>query len=85
MCHVSSFTPPRHTREGPAKSVALAAKTLVRPFPAPSPARMMRPMEDIVFIGIALAFFAVCVAYVRGLDRIVRGAEEAEAAQEVAA
>jgi hypothetical protein len=42
-----------------------------------------RDMEDIVFIGIALVFFAVCVAYIRGLDRLVRGAEEAEAAQDV--
>jgi hypothetical protein len=41
-------------------------------------------MEDIVFIGIALVFFAVCVAYIRGLDRLVRGAEEAEAVQDVA-
>jgi hypothetical protein len=40
-------------------------------------------MEDIVFIAVVLAFFAVCVAYVRGLDRIVRVTEEAEAAQEV--
>jgi hypothetical protein len=40
-------------------------------------------MEDIVFIAIALAFFAVCVAYTRGLDRLVRGSEEAEAAQDV--
>ncbi len=39
-------------------------------------------MEDVVFIGIALAFFAVCIVYVRGLDRIVRTGEEAEAAQE---
>ena len=35
-------------------------------------------MADIVFVAITLAFFAVCVAYVRGLDRIVRTAEEAE-------
>jgi hypothetical protein len=40
-------------------------------------------MEDIVFIGIALVFFAVCAAYIRGLDRLVRGAEEAEAVQDV--
>ena len=43
-------------------------------------------MADIVFIAVTLAFFAVCVAYVRGLDRLVRGAggargdHEAEAA-----
>ncbi|MGE0795807.1 MAG: hypothetical protein AB7H43_14565 [Acidimicrobiia bacterium] len=42
-------------------------------------------MGDIVFIAVALAFFAVCVAYVRGLDRIVRSSEEAEAANEVTA
>jgi len=35
-------------------------------------------MADIVFIVAGLAFFAICVAYVRGLDRIVRGAEAAE-------
>jgi hypothetical protein len=42
-------------------------------------------MEDVIFVGIALAFFAVCVAYTRGLDRLVRGSEEAEAAQDVRA
>jgi hypothetical protein len=36
-------------------------------------------MQDILFIGIVLAFFALCVAYVRGLDRLVRSTEEAEA------
>jgi hypothetical protein len=35
-------------------------------------------MADIAFIGGTLAFFGLCVAYVRGLDRIVRAAEEAE-------
>jgi hypothetical protein len=40
-------------------------------------------MEDIVFIAIVVAFFAVCVAYIRGLDRIVRSSEEADAAHEV--
>jgi hypothetical protein len=40
-------------------------------------------MSDIVFIVVVLAFFALCVAYVRGLDRIVRASEEAETAQEV--
>jgi hypothetical protein len=43
----------------------------------------MVAMEDIVFIGIAVVFFAICVAYVRGLDRLVRGSEKAEAAQDV--
>jgi hypothetical protein len=28
-------------------------------------------MEDIAYIGIAIAFFGVAAAYVRGLDRIV--------------
>jgi hypothetical protein len=42
-----------------------------------------RDMADIVFIAVAVAFFAVCVAYVRGLDRIVRASEEAEAVHEV--
>jgi hypothetical protein len=40
-------------------------------------------MGDIVFVALALAFFALSVAYVRGLDRIVRSSEEAEAAHEV--
>ena len=40
-------------------------------------------MADVVFIAVTVAFFAICVAYVRGLDRIVRSAEDAESAQEV--
>jgi hypothetical protein len=39
-------------------------------------------MADIVFIGVMLGFFGLCVAYVRGLDRLVRSGEEAEAIQE---
>ncbi len=39
-------------------------------------------MADIVFILVGLAFFGLCVAYVRGLDRLVRASEEGEAAQE---
>ena len=39
-------------------------------------------MADIVFIVVVLAFFALCVGYVRGLDRLVRASEEGEAAQE---
>ena len=35
-------------------------------------------MADIVFIAVAIAFFALCVAYVRGLDRLVRSAAEAD-------
>ena len=42
-------------------------------------------VADIIFIALTLAFFALCVAYVRGLDRIVRAAEEADEAHEVAA
>ena len=42
-------------------------------------------MADIIFIALTLAFFALCVAYVRGLDRIVRAAEEADEVHEVAA
>jgi hypothetical protein len=45
----------------------------------------MRDMSDFLFIAIALAFFAVCVAYVRGLDRLVRASEEAEGTHEVEA
>lgn len=40
-------------------------------------------MQDVIFIGIGLAFFAACVAYVRGLDRVV-GSPEGETATEVA-
>jgi hypothetical protein len=39
-------------------------------------------MADLVFVAITLAFFALCVGYVRGLDRLVRSAEEGEAAAE---
>jgi hypothetical protein len=28
------------------------------------------PMPDILFLLVTVAFFAVCVAYARGLDRI---------------
>jgi hypothetical protein len=35
-------------------------------------------MADFAFIAAAIAFFGLCVAYVRGLDRIVRTAEDAE-------
>ena len=35
-------------------------------------------MADIAFITAAVAFLGLCAAYVRGLDRIVRAAEEAE-------
>ena len=39
-------------------------------------------MQDVVFIGLGLGFMAACAAYVRGLDRIVRSAEESETAHE---
>lgn len=35
-------------------------------------------VADIVFIAVIAVFFAVCVAYVRGLDRLVRATEEVE-------
>lgn len=35
-------------------------------------------MADVIFIATALAFFAICVGYVRGLDRLVRSTEEPE-------
>lgn len=37
-------------------------------------------MADVVFIGIAAAFFAVCVLYIRGLDRLVRASTDADGA-----
>ena len=39
-------------------------------------------MADIVYIVVGLAFFALCIAYTRGLDRLVRASEEGEDAQE---
>ena len=35
-------------------------------------------MADIAFIAAGIAFFGLCVVYVRGLDRIVKVAEVAE-------
>jgi hypothetical protein len=35
-------------------------------------------MQDIIYVAITMAFFAICVAYVRGLDRLVRSGEESE-------
>jgi hypothetical protein len=35
-------------------------------------------MADIVFILTIVLFFALCAAYVRGLDRLVRATEEVE-------
>jgi hypothetical protein len=40
-------------------------------------------MQDIIFLAVIVVFFAACVAYVRGLDRLVRSGEEAEATSEV--
>jgi hypothetical protein len=39
-------------------------------------------MADVAFLAITAVFFGLCVAYVRGLDRLVRSSEEGEAAQE---
>lgn len=33
-------------------------------------------MADIVFVAVALAFFGLCVLYVRGCERLVKGSEE---------
>jgi hypothetical protein len=35
-------------------------------------------MADLILITVVILFFAVCVAYVRGLDRLVRASEETE-------
>ena len=40
-------------------------------------------MADVVFIAVTIAFFALCVLYVRGLDRLVRSADDADQAEEV--
>jgi hypothetical protein len=37
-------------------------------------------MADVVFIAVALAFFALCLLYVRFLDRLVRTADDADPA-----
>ena len=39
-------------------------------------------MADVAFIALTIGFFGLCVAYVRGLDRLVRTSEEGEAAVE---
>jgi hypothetical protein len=33
-------------------------------------------MADIVFIALTMAFFAICVLYVRGCDRIISSADD---------
>ncbi len=37
---------------------------------------------DAEYLVIVVVFFAVCVAYARGLDRLVKASEEGEEAQE---
>jgi hypothetical protein len=39
-------------------------------------------MADLAFVAVAIVFFALCVLYVRGLDRLVRSAEDADQAGE---
>ena len=39
-------------------------------------------VQDLLFLTVIVVFFGVCVAYIRGLDRIVRSAEEAETTHE---
>ncbi|MDA2813971.1 hypothetical protein O4J56_25220 [Nocardiopsis sp. RSe5-2] len=41
-------------------------------------------MADFVFVGVAAAFFALCVAYVRGCDRIIAAGRDADASAEEA-
>jgi hypothetical protein len=45
---------------------------------------MTMEIGDVWFVGGTLAFFGLCVAYIRGLDRVVRSAEEADATHESA-
>lgn len=40
-------------------------------------------MADVLFVAIAMAFFAVCGLYVRGCDRIVRSTEDLDDTAEV--
>jgi hypothetical protein len=40
-------------------------------------------MADVVFVAVTIAFFALCVLYVRGLDRLMRSAEDEDPAGEV--
>jgi len=40
-------------------------------------------MGDIVFVLVSIAFFALCVLYVRGCELIVRSGEESPEAAEV--
>ena len=38
-------------------------------------------MRDVVVLAVITAFFALCVLYVRGLDRLVRSAEDGDQAE----
>jgi hypothetical protein len=38
-------------------------------------------VADVVFIAVAIAFFALCVGYVRGLDRLVRSGDGDEGSE----
>ena len=33
-------------------------------------------MPDVIFVGIVVAFFALCVLYIKGCERILRSGEE---------
>ncbi|HMG40238.1 MAG TPA: potassium transporter Trk [Acidimicrobiales bacterium] len=35
-------------------------------------------MADVVFVLVAVAFFGLCVLYVKGCERILRGAGDAD-------
>jgi hypothetical protein len=39
-------------------------------------------MADIAYLALTIFFFALCVAYVRGLDRVVRASEKVERSTE---
>lgn len=39
-------------------------------------------MADFGYLLLAIFFFALCVAYIRGLDRIVRASEETQRSTE---
>jgi hypothetical protein len=39
-------------------------------------------MPDVVFVLITLAFFGLCVLYIKGCERILSGAEDGDGAVE---
>ena len=41
-------------------------------------------MGDVIFVAVTVAFFALCVLYIRGLDRLVRSADDADESREAA-